>query len=106
MALCSIYNVYYKYVADLKTTTYIKMLIFQLEQMELEAMDQGRDKQKYLTRMKSYKAELIKLEKDLVGLHSCLVLISRKNHWRCLILHYNRTPIKESYSSLRSRGLA
>ena len=39
----------------------------QLEQMDLEARDlEPRDRQKYSTRLKSYKSELNKLEKDLV----------------------------------------
>ena len=41
--------------------------ILQLEQMELEIKDlPGKDKQKYRTRLTSYKAELSKLQADLV----------------------------------------
>ena len=43
-------------------------LFFQLEQMELEVKDlPPKDRQKYTTRVKSYKAELSKLQKDNVG---------------------------------------
>ena len=42
-------------------------IYFQLEQMELEVRDLShKDKQKYQTRLKSYKTELNKLDKDLV----------------------------------------
>lgn len=43
------------------------MSAFQLEQMELEVKDLPiKDRQKYNTRVKSYKAELSKLQKDNV----------------------------------------
>ena len=49
---------------------------FQLEQMELEIKElPGKDKQKYRTRLTSYKAELSKLQADLVSiLHTLKVL--------------------------------
>jgi hypothetical protein len=46
------------------------MVVLQLEQMELEVKDLPlKDRQKYNTRVKSYKAELSKLQTDNVGVY-------------------------------------
>ena len=52
------------------------LFFLQLEQMELEIKElPGKDKQKYRTRLTSYKAELSKLQADLVIiLHTLKVL--------------------------------
>ena len=59
------------------------LFFLQLEQMELEIKElPGKDKQKYRTRLTSYKAELSKLQADLVIiLHTLKVLFIAVYIW-------------------------
>ena len=60
---------------------------FQLEQMELEVKDlPPKDRQKYTTRVKSYKAELSKLQKDNVGQYHKELSFLTYMYLFCLVL--------------------
>lgn len=56
-------------IAELMLFTHVRILSYlQLEQMELEVREQpSKDRNKHQTRLRSYQAELTKLEKDLVS---------------------------------------
>ena len=68
----------------------LTLFFFQLEQMDLEVKEQpGKDRQKYQTRVRSYKTELSKLQTDVVSFNLASFLTYLLSHYAhpCVIWH-------------------